>query len=199
MKKIIIYLSVVLLSASIALADDQNFATTSEDIIKQLATSADESGEDSGEIELQAAETMSFQTNAIQVVDEKDYAEEVTRSSVAVQKKSSVNLKVEFDSNSFAVRPESFTILVELTKAVKSPELKDKIFIINGHTDSQGSNDYNRDLSLSRANTIKQFLTANGISQERIKTIGHGEEFPLLPNDTPTNRQVNRRVEIAIE
>ncbi|MBU0728769.1 MAG: OmpA family protein [Proteobacteria bacterium] len=198
MKTAVISLSLLLLLGSTAVAEDLNFRSTSEGIIQQLKTKDKGGGQDdSGMVEMQSGESMSFQTNTIKVVEDKDYAEAVLDS--AKKEDSRVNLKVEFDINSFAVRPESSQILVELANAMKSQELQGQTFTINGHTDSVGSEEYNRNLSLSRAETIKQFLTANGIEEARIKTAGFGEENPLVENDTPENRQLNRRVEIVAE
>jgi len=71
---------------------------------------------------------------------------------------------------------------------------------IEGHTDSTGSNQYNRELSRERALAVREFLVSQGISSETIGgTRGVGEADPIASNDTERGRQLNRRVEIIVE
>lgn len=70
--------------------------------------------------------------------------------------------------------------------------------LIEGHTDSTGSANYNLDLSLRRANAVQDFLISHGIEPSRIAARGYGQDVPLAPNDTAAGRQQNRRVEIVI-
>jgi outer membrane protein OmpA-like peptidoglycan-associated protein len=68
--------------------------------------------------------------------------------------------------------------------------------VIEGHTDSRGSETYNEDLSRRRAEAVRNALVANGITGERIEAVGRGEAFPVASNDTRAGQQQNRRVEI---
>jgi outer membrane protein OmpA-like peptidoglycan-associated protein len=70
--------------------------------------------------------------------------------------------------------------------------------LIEGYTDSTGSNKLNQELSERRANAVKTALIHMGVSNERISTNGYGETFPVVSNDTAENRKLNRRVEIII-
>lgn len=70
--------------------------------------------------------------------------------------------------------------------------------LVEGYTDSVGSNELNQELSEQRANAIRAALVARGISSDRISTRGYGEAFPVASNDTEANRQLNRRVEIIL-
>lgn len=70
--------------------------------------------------------------------------------------------------------------------------------LIEGHTDSIGSDSLNQRLSERRANAVRNALIGQGISSDRITTYGYGKEFPVADNDTAANRQLNRRVEIVI-
>lgn len=70
--------------------------------------------------------------------------------------------------------------------------------LIEGYTDSTGSNSLNQELSDQRANAVRTALLDMGISSERIATRGYGEAFPVAGNDTAANRQLNRRVEIIL-
>lgn len=107
------------------------------------------------------------------------------------------NLKIEFDVNSYRIRPGAYLLLKELGMAITDEKLQDKSFYINGHTDSDGSWAYNMDLSVNRAQSVKDFLVGNyNIPAYRLKVLGYGEAVPLLDNTTAFNKQINRRVEI---
>ncbi|MFN4185313.1 MAG: OmpA family protein [Hyphomonas sp.] len=77
----------------------------------------------------------------------------------------------------------------------KQPEARIQIA---GHTDSQGAEAYNQDLSARRAASVGAYLTSTGVNTGRINTIGHGESTPLSSNDTAAGRAINRRVEVTI-
>ena len=70
--------------------------------------------------------------------------------------------------------------------------------LVEGHTDSTGSDSYNQELSDRRANAVRMALINMGISSDRVTTHGYGEAFPVGGNDTAAGRQSNRRVEIII-
>jgi outer membrane protein OmpA-like peptidoglycan-associated protein len=70
--------------------------------------------------------------------------------------------------------------------------------LIEGYTDSTGSNELNQKLSERRADSVRNALTSMGISNNRISTHGYGENYPVAANDTAANRQLNRRVEVII-
>jgi outer membrane protein OmpA-like peptidoglycan-associated protein len=74
----------------------------------------------------------------------------------------------------------------------------DRTIVIEGHTDSVGSDDYNVNLSQRRANSVQQFLLAQGIASNRLSSSGKGENFPVASNDSSSGRQMNRRVEVII-
>ena len=80
----------------------------------------------------------------------------------------------------------------------------DEKIMIEGHTDSKGSENYNLYLSKARADKIKEILMVMGIPGDQLTTNGYGESRPLLPNknedgsDNPENRQHNRRVEFRL-
>ena len=67
-----------------------------------------------------------------------------------------------------------------------------------GHTDSVGSGSYNQTLSYKRANSVGQYLVAQGVNSDRVLTVGHGEERPIASNKTAEGRQLNRRVELTL-
>jgi len=70
--------------------------------------------------------------------------------------------------------------------------------LIEGHTDSIGSDSYNMDLSRRRADSVKDRLVDAGIDPGRITTVGYGKKYPAVSNDTEANRALNRRVEVIV-
>ncbi|HPF57907.1 MAG TPA: OmpA family protein [Candidatus Competibacteraceae bacterium] len=69
---------------------------------------------------------------------------------------------------------------------------------IVGHTDNKGSESYNLDLSLRRAESVAMFLSTQGVQNRRLTTQGRGEQDPIASNATPEGRQMNRRVDIVL-
>ena len=69
---------------------------------------------------------------------------------------------------------------------------------VEGFTDSQGIDDYNRDLSQSRADAVARAIIQRGIDAQRVRALGYGEEFPVASNEESGSRQLNRRVEIIV-
>ena len=77
-------------------------------------------------------------------------------------------------------------------------EKQNRNLLVEGHTDSVGSDEYNQGLSEQRAASVKSALVKRGIASERIVTIGYGKKYPIASNDTAVGRQQNRRVEAII-
>ncbi len=69
---------------------------------------------------------------------------------------------------------------------------------IDGHTDSQGKDDYNLDLSNRRAASVKAYLVSKGIAESRLNSMGYGETKPVADNNTAKGRAENRRVEMTL-
>lgn len=77
-------------------------------------------------------------------------------------------------------------------------ENQNRNLLVEGHTDSVGSDAYNQGLSEQRAAAVKSALVKRGVASERIVTIGYGKKFPLASNETAAGKQQNRRVEAII-
>lgn len=102
---------------------------------------------------------------------------------------------IYFDVGSDVIRPESSGTLAEIVELLKEhSELK---LAIEGHTDNVGDANANKALSEARAKSVVAFLTSRGIDAARLSAAGHGDAKPAAPNDTPENRQKNRRVELV--
>ncbi len=105
-------------------------------------------------------------------------------------------LLIFFDLNKSDLQRSSYPELdrvLHLMQANNNMEVE-----IAGYTDSQGSDAYNMDLSLRRANTVKDYLLKKGISSSRITAKGYGKDNPISTNDTEDGRADNRRVEFVV-
>jgi outer membrane protein OmpA-like peptidoglycan-associated protein len=105
-----------------------------------------------------------------------------------------VSYGIYFDVNKDVVKPESYGTLKGIADVLKeNPAVRVKIV---GHTDSDGADASNLDLSKRRGASVKAELVKNfGIDESRLESDGLGETKPVAPNDTPSNKAMNRRVE----
>lgn len=108
-----------------------------------------------------------------------------------------VNLKnVYFDVDKFDLRKESNAELDKMVTYLKNnPTLKAEV---GGHTDNTGDKKHNQLLSENRAKSVYAYLVSHGIAATRLSYKGYGDTVPLVPNDTPENKQKNRRTELKI-
>jgi OmpA-OmpF porin, OOP family len=105
-----------------------------------------------------------------------------------------VTYGIYFDVNKDIIKPESYGTLKDIAKILNEvPDVKVKIV---GHTDADGQDAANLDLSKRRAASVKAELVKTfNVNGERLVTDGMGETKPIAPNDTPSNKALNRRVE----
>lgn len=105
-----------------------------------------------------------------------------------------MTLDVKFDFDKAVVKPKYHS---ELKKAADFLQDRPGItIVVEGHTDSIGTREYNLELSRKRAESVKQYLVEEfGISESRISTEAYGESRPVADNKTDAGRQKNRRVE----
>ncbi len=101
-----------------------------------------------------------------------------------------------FDFDKYELKDKSMT---ELNKVIRFLTEKQTVKVeIGGHTDSDGSAAYNKQLSLKRAQSVVSYLVQNGIKKDRLAEKGYGADNPIRPNDTDANKQANRRIEFKI-
>ncbi len=102
---------------------------------------------------------------------------------------------VLFDTAQSTLKPGANLALNRLATYLNAnPQTK---IIIEGHTDSRGSDEYNEALSERRAHAVATELASRGVSPDQFQTLGRGKAYPVASNDTPAGRQQNRRVEIV--
>lgn len=104
----------------------------------------------------------------------------------------SIDLVIQFDLDSAKLKELSKPLLDNLASAMKNERLASMRFKVEGHTDAQGTEDYNRKLSLERAQSVLAYLTAQGIDKDRLTEEGKGFSELLLPEKpkAPENRRV---------
>jgi outer membrane protein OmpA-like peptidoglycan-associated protein len=109
------------------------------------------------------------------------------------QTKPAIDLEITFDYNSANISKKSLSSVQALGKALSSEDLKGATFVVAGHTDAVGGEEYNQDLSERRADAIKRYLTDKyGIAGADLVTVGYGKGKPkagVAPTD-PSNRRV---------
>jgi outer membrane protein OmpA-like peptidoglycan-associated protein len=105
--------------------------------------------------------------------------------------------RIEFATDSDRLLPRSLPILEEVRAVLAANPQLGRIRI-EGHTDSQGGDAHNLDLSRRRAETVKRWLVDHGIGEARLTAEGFGETRAIADNATPAGRQQNRRVEFHI-
>ena len=103
---------------------------------------------------------------------------------------------VLFDVDEATLKAGATQSLARLVRFLK--EYPDRQVLVEGHTDSTGTEEYNLGLSQRRADSVVQFLTLNGVAPERAIATGYGQTYPVAGNETAEGRQLNRRVEIVI-
>lgn len=109
-----------------------------------------------------------------------------------------IDLAIHFEFDSDKLKKEGWEQVSELAEALKSGALKSARFLIEGHTDAQGTDEYNMDLSYRRAGTVRRVLSDTfGIPSERLSIKGYGEDRPVATNDTDYGRAQNRRVTVV--
>jgi outer membrane protein OmpA-like peptidoglycan-associated protein len=104
---------------------------------------------------------------------------------------------ITFDSDQSNVKPEFNDTLDSV--ALVFQEFDQTLIDVAGHTDSDGSDDYNQDLSRQRAASVARYLSSQQVARDRFSVEGRGEREPIASNASARGKQQNRRVEITIQ
>ncbi|MEO1714069.1 MAG: OmpA family protein [Bacteroidota bacterium] len=103
---------------------------------------------------------------------------------------------IHFEVNSDVLKPESMPVIDQIVQLMEQhPTVQ---FRIEGHTDSDGTDNHNLDLSERRAASVKKAIANKGINEGRMSTMGFGESKPVFPNNSEENKAKNRRVEFIL-
>jgi OOP family OmpA-OmpF porin len=131
------------------------------------------------------------------IVEQKAMEQEITANDMwqSLQKDGFMALYINFDTNKATIKPESANIIDQIVALMKSQA--DLKLSIEGHTDSQGTPENNKTLSLNRAKAVIKAVSEGGISASRMSAVGWGQEKPVADNRTEEGRAKNRRVEIV--
>ena len=108
-----------------------------------------------------------------------------------------VRLPIYFEFDSATPTPEARALLEQVGTALQSSDLESFHFLVEGHTDDVGSEDYNERLSVARAKAVASYLEGQGIPEERLRPAGKGESSPVASNESEEGRQRNRRVDFV--
>lgn len=103
---------------------------------------------------------------------------------------------VTFQTNSADINANFYQVLNSVGLVLK--EFDKTVVDVAGHADSTGDDAMNMALSQRRAGSVSSYLAAQGVSAQRLITVGYGETRPIATNDTPEGRQLNRRVDIVV-
>lgn len=107
-----------------------------------------------------------------------------------------IDLEIRFDYNSANIAQSAIPDMNNLGKALSDPALKGSTFVLAGHTDAAGGEEYNQDLSNRRADSVKRYLTEKfGLAPQNLVTAGYGKSR-LKNKNNPTAAE-NRRVEVV--
>lgn len=101
---------------------------------------------------------------------------------------------VLFDTGRANLKPGAYVTIDRLARVLLDDD--SRRVLIEGHTDSTGSDELNMRLSESRANAVRMALLERGVRSEQVQALGKGKNFPVASNDNAAGRQQNRRVEM---
>jgi outer membrane protein OmpA-like peptidoglycan-associated protein len=108
-----------------------------------------------------------------------------------------IHEKIQFALDKSEILQVSFGLLDEVAKVIQENPHVQKVSI-EGHASDEGDENYNLSLSKARAEAVRVYLVSKGVAAARLNSTGFGEAKPLVANDTPENREKNRRVEFNI-
>lgn len=105
---------------------------------------------------------------------------------------------IKFRSGKSTIEPASFAVLAKVSEAIKL--FPSANMVVEGHTDSEGSDSANLLLSQDRADAVRQYLISNlGVSAEKVSSVGYGEAKPIASNETESGRARNRRIDVVMD
>lgn len=130
------------------------------------------------------------------IVEKGEVEQEVTANAILkeLNETGKAILYINFDSGKATIKKESMPVVEQIIEMMK--QAKDIKLSVEGHTDSDGSNESNLKLSEARAKAVVEAITKGGIDAARLSSAGFGEEKPIADNSTAEGKAKNRRVEL---
>jgi len=130
------------------------------------------------------------------IVEKGEVEQEITANAILkeLNETGKAILYINFDSGKATIKKESMPIVEQIIEMMK--QAKDIKLSVEGHTDSDGSNESNLKLSEARAKSVVEAITKGGIDAARLSSAGFGEEKPIADNSTAEGKAKNRRVEL---
>jgi outer membrane protein OmpA-like peptidoglycan-associated protein len=151
-------------------------------------------------LKVQAENYLPQEINCDVVAGEKTAMEltlEKPKEAVVVDNKIILPDAIYFEFNSAVIKPESLPILDQVVKILSTRE-DFKVLNVEGHTDNVGGEAYNQKLSVRRAQSVRNYLTKQGVKRDKVKAAGFGKTKPIATNTTSEGRAENRRVEFNL-
>lgn len=112
--------------------------------------------------------------------------------------KSTISASALFDYDRSDLKEEGKAAMSDLKKSIKARHSSVVNIDIIGHTDNTGSEEYNMDLSIRRAESVREYMVSKGVDASKINVYGEGESNPVASNETREGRAENRRVDIQV-
>lgn len=130
------------------------------------------------------------------IIEKGEVEQEITANAILkeLNEKGKAILYINFDFGKSTIKKESMPIVEQIIEMMK--QAKDIKISVEGHTDSDGSNESNLKLSEARAKSVAEAIIKGGIDKSRLTTAGFGEEKPIADNSTEEGKAKNRRVEL---
>jgi len=193
MSKTAIYLSfIIFISPWGVVAEDLYFPETEIEIVEALSKKHTKTITNSNGTKYVAEEGRVYK-----IINGKRYALRGIQVVEAMEVLPKAGALINFGFDSAKINYDSLPLLDEFGKALKNHFI-DTLILIAGHTDNEGSNDYNQILSEQRAEAVVEYLkTSHGIDPDKLLSKGFGETQPIIDNNTEENRFRNRRVEFV--
>ncbi len=182
-----------LLSASAGVVAEERLSPTQ--ILEALKPTAKTRGLTAGQTQ-QNAEEQRFIDSLRAVKTRSLTTSERDKVATIAKQRPRIDLEIYFDYNSAEITSRALPDLANLGKALSDPELRGGVFVLSGHTDAKGGEEYNQRLSERRAQAVKRFLVQKyRLSDDSLVTAGYGEEQLKSP-ENPFAAE-NRRVQIV--
>lgn len=171
--------------------------------VKKIGGQAFEEGENRAVLILKKgnaetwAEVYSYSDSySLTIIEKGEVDQEITANSILeeLNKTGKAILYINFDSGKSTIKKESMPVVDQIIEMMK--QATDIKISVEGHTDSDGSNESNLKLSQARAEAVVDAIVKGGIERTRLSSAGFGEEKPIADNSTEEGKAKNRRVEL---